>query len=177
MPSTKESGPQPVTDPISASRKDAEVPGKDWETLRGLTHGAQKQRQSVNVRTAAVALLLILTVSFLGWVLHDHLPALVDFAERVNKGVSTFMANDPKPSPAKQRADDLSAPSTHKKHQAFRARVPDPDRTPDETYDPLTHPFMATAVVDGRRILLVPNNRVIVVDVASGTWKMASESE
>ena len=180
MPSSKESGPQPASDLISATRQHAEVPGASWETLRGLTDGAQKQRQSANVRLAALALLLILTFSFLGWLMHVHLPALVDFGEHVNKAVSTFMANAPKPSPPKQRSDGLSARSTHKKHQSSRARSY-PDRTEktsdDDAYDPLFHAFGAMAIVDGRQIPLVPHNRIIIVDLANGTWKVGSESE
>jgi hypothetical protein len=179
MPSSKESGSQPGTDPLSDSRKDAEVPGASWETLRGLTDGAQKQRRSTNVRIVAFALLLILTFSFLGWLLHIHLPALVDFGEHVNKAVSTFMANAPKPSPPKQRSDGLSARSTHKKHQSSRVRSY-PDRaetTSDDAYEPLFHPFGAMAIIDGRRIPLVPHNRIIIVDLVNGTWKVGSESE
>jgi hypothetical protein len=183
MPSVKESETKQATDPVTAAP--AKIPdklGEEWDSLRGLTNLVQRQRRSANVLTAIFALLLILTFAFVGWVLHDHLPALVDFGKQVSEEVSTFVANQPKPSTATHDANDLSARSAHKKHRSFPARVAYPDRADDsddsdEAYDPLSHPFTATAIVDGRRVPLVPNNRIVVVDVANGTWTMGLEPE
>lgn len=181
MPSAKEAETKQATDRVSAGpAKMPDKPGADWDSLRGLTKSVQQQRRSANVRTAVFALLLVLTFAFLGWVLHDHLPALVDFGEQVRGAVSTLIADQPKPSTATHDASDLSVGSAHKKHRFSPARVTYPDRvddSSDEAYDPLSHPFVATAIVDGRRVPLVPNNRIVVVDVASGTWKLRSESE
>lgn len=181
MPRAKESEPKQAADLVSAApAKIPDKPGAEWDSLRGLTNSVQQRRRPANIRTAAFALLLILTLAFVGWVLHDHLPALVDFGAQVSDAVSTFMASHPQPSTATHGANELSVRSALKKHRSFRARVASPDRgddSPDEAYDPRTHPFVATAIVDGRRVPLVSNNSIVVVDVANGTWKAMSDPE
>jgi hypothetical protein len=169
---TKQSTPLGSAGPT----KEPEKSGETWDSLRGLTKGAQKQRRAGNIRTALLALLLILTFAFMGWVLHDHLPALVSFGKEVGNTVAEFTSQTPKPSEPARSIAVQDQRRAQKKPHSKRAKVRSTDSRLDAAYDPPLHPFYATALIDGRRVFLTSNDTVIVLDIASGRWTTESES-
>jgi hypothetical protein len=170
---TKQSPAAAFADPAKKPAKAAE---ENWDSLRGLTTGVQKQHRAANVRTAVFALLLILTFAFLGWVLHDHFPALVNFGKEVGDTVAKFASEVPKPSEPARSTGVQDQRSAHKKPHSNHAEIRHADSGGDEAQDPLLHPFYATALIDGRRVFLTSNDAVIVLDIASGRWTIESES-
>src|SRR6185437_8135163 len=98
-------------------------PGVTWDNLRGLTKGVQKQHRAANVRTALLALLLVLTFAFLASVLHDHLPALVNFGREVGDTVAKFTSQAPKPSEAARSTAARDQRSAHMKPRSNHAKV------------------------------------------------------
>lgn len=153
--------------------KKPEKTGESWDNLRRLTKSVQKQHRAANARTALFALLLIVTLMFIGWLLHEHLPALVNFGKEVGDTVTKLASNVPKASePARPNAvqDQRSA---HKKPHSNHNKVRHAD---SGSYDPLLHPFYATALIEGRRVFLTSNDTVIVLDIASGRWSIEAET-
>ena len=164
-----------ATDAADPTIKPAKA-GENWDSLRGLATGVQKKRQAANVRTALLALLIILTFAFLGWVLHDHLPGLVDFGKQVGNTVAKFASQAPKPSEPARSAAIRNQRSAHMTLRTHHAEVRHAESRPDAAYDPLLHPFYATALIGGRSVYLTSNDTVIVLDIASGQWSMESGS-
>jgi len=169
---TKESAATVSADPTIKPAK----AGENWDSLRGLATGVQKKHQAANVRTALLALLIILTFAFLGWVLHDHLPGLVDFGKEVGNTVAKFASQAPKPSGPARSAAIRNQRSANMKARSNRAKFRHAESGFDASYDPMLHPFYATALVGGRRVYLTSNDTVIVLDIASGQWSIESES-
>lgn len=155
--------------------KSPQEPGTNWDSLRGLTSNAYQPQRSTKLRTAVLATLLVVALGFLGLVLHNHMPTLVSFGEELSETVHRLASGTPTPSTATHEATVQDVRSPRSKHGSSHARVP--DAQPDQAYDSAFHPFYATAVVGGRRVSLVSNNSVILLDVASGTWKLGSEAE
>jgi hypothetical protein len=169
---TKESA---ATDSADPTIKPAKAAG-NWDSLRGLATGVQKKHRAASFRTALLALLLILTCAFLGWILHDHLPSLVNFGKEVGDTVAKFASDPSKPSKAARSTAARDQRSAHMKPRSNRANVRHAESRPDATYDPLLRPFYATALIGGRRVFLTSNDTVIVLDIASGQWSIESES-
>ena len=147
--------------------------GTDWEGLRGLTKNAYQPHRSTKVRTALLAVLLILGLGLLGFVWHDHMPALVSFGEELSETVHRFASGSPAPSPHEPALSQ--APSARTRRRPTLAPVRDVQPVP--SFDAAFRPFYATALVGGHRVSLVSNNNVVVLDVAGGTWKYSSELE
>jgi hypothetical protein len=158
-------------DPI----KSPQDPGTNWDSLRGLTSNAYQPQRASRLRTALLATLLVVALGSLGLLLHNHMPALVSFGEELSETVHRLASGTPTPSAATHETTVQDVRGPRSKHASSHARVP--DFQPDQAYDSAFHPFYATAVVGGRRVSLVSNNSVILVDVASGTWKLGSEAE
>lgn len=158
--------------PIAGSADPAKAPaktGENWDSLRGLAIGVQKQHRAVIVRTVFLALLILTTLIFVGWVLHEHIPALVSFGKEVGETVAKFSANVPKPSePA--RSTSVQDQRTRKKSLPNHLRVRQAVVRSDPAYDLLNRPFYATAIIGGRRVFLASNDGTIVLDIASGRW-------
>jgi hypothetical protein len=170
--STKESA---ATDSADPTLKPAKA-GENWDSLRGLANGVQKQHRASNVRTALLALLLILTFAFVGSVLHDHLPGLVDFGKQVGNRVAEFSSQAPKPSEPARSTAVRDQRNANMKARSNRVKVRHAESGPSAAYDPLLQPFYATALIDGRRVFLTSNDAVIVLDIATGRWAIESES-
>jgi hypothetical protein len=165
---TNAGSPDPGNTPTKA--------GENWDNLRKLTTGVQKQHRASNVRTGLVALLLILTFAFVAWALHAHLPGLVDFGKEVGDTVAKFTSSIPKPSRSERSNTFHNERRAQKKAHPNYPKVGHANSAPDAVYDPLLHPFYATALIDGRRVFLPSNDTVVVLDVASGRWTIQSES-
>jgi hypothetical protein len=166
----------PAAGPADPTKEPTKAPGENWESLRGLTAGVQKQHRAATVRTTLLALLLILTFAFVGWALHDHLPAVVNFGKQVGDTVSKLASNAPSPSKPKRRTAAQDQRSARNKPSSNHAKRQLLVSAPQEAYDPLLHPFYATALINGRRVFLTSNNTVIVLDIASGRWTIESSS-
>lgn len=149
--------------------------GTNWDSLRGLTENAYQSRHSTKLRTALLAVLLIVGLGSLGLVLHSHIPALVSFGEELSETVHQLASGSPTPSTADRGTalPDLRG--------ARKPNKPAPKRAAESQADPphnfAFRPFYATAVVGGRRVSLVSNNSVVMVDMAAGTWTFSSELE
>jgi|GEM_PF-1774973 hypothetical protein len=149
--------------------------GTDWDSLRGLTKNVPQKPRSTWLRTALLAVLLIVALAFLGLLLHDHMPALVSFGQELSETVHRFASGTPTPSTAARGPALPDVRRAHSKHASSHVSVP--DYLPEQVDDPAFHPFYATAVIAGRRVALASNNGIVVVDVASGSWNFAPQSE
>lgn len=158
----------------SAPVKPPQDPGTNWDTLRGLTSNAYQLPRSTRLRTTLLALLLIVALGSLGLVLHNHMPALVSFGEQLSETVHRFAAGSPAPS----MPHEAALPDLRRARKQIRpSRAPVAESQPDQAYDPAFHPFYATAVVGGRRVALVSNNSIVMLDMDNGTWTFDSELE
>lgn len=149
--------------------------GTNWESLRGLTKNAYHVRRSTRLRTALLAVLLMVGLGSLGLVLHNHMPVLVSFGEEVSETVHQLVSESPTPSTAERGTALPDLRGARKQARSSRATVA--DSQPDQAYDPAFHPFYATAIVGGRRVALVSNHSIVVLDMDNGTWKFGAESE
>ncbi len=149
-------------------------PASDWESLRGLTTNVYQKRPSTRLRTALLVVLLIVGFASLGVLLHNHMPALMNLGEQLSETVDRLASPTPTPSTGARASELPDLRPAHNKHRSSHAV---PDFPPEQAYDPAFHPFYATAVIDGRRIALLPNHNVVVLDMGSGTWNFASETE
>jgi len=148
----------------------------EWESLRGLTRNAyQQRRRSTALRTTLLAVLIIVSLGSLGLLLHNHVPALVSFGQELSDTFDRLTSAAPTPSSATHGTAVPDLRSTRTSRRTSHAAVP--DSPPDQAYDPISHPFYATAVIGGRRVALASNNGIVVLDVASGTWDFAPQSE
>ena len=149
--------------------------GTDWESLRGLTKNTHQPDRSTKARPVLLAVLLIVGLASLGLVLRSHIPALVTFGEEVGETVHQLVSASPTPSTATRGTalPDLRGP----RKQPRSSRMQVVESQPDQSYDPAFHPFYATAVVEGRRVALVSNHSVVVLDMDNGTWKFGAELE
>lgn len=150
-------------------------PGSDWESLRGLTTNVYQKQPSTRLRTALLAILLMVGFASLGLLLHNHMPALVSLGKELSETVDRLTSPTPTPSTAARASELPDFRAAHNKHRSSHATVP--DFSSEQAYDPSSHPFYATAVIDGRRISLRPNHNVVILDMGSGTWNFASETE
>ncbi|HKU20989.1 MAG TPA: hypothetical protein VJQ50_08250 [Terriglobales bacterium] len=149
--------------------------GTDWDSLRGLTKNVPQKPRSTWLRTALLAVLLIVALAFLGLLLHDHMPALVSFGQELSETVHRFASGTPTPSTAAHGAALPDLRRARSKHRASNFSVP--ESLPEQVDDPAFRPFYATAVIAGRRVALASNNGIVVLDVATGSWNFASQSE
>jgi len=162
---------------LDPAKKPANAAGENWDSLRGLTAGVQRQHRAASVRTALFAALLILTFALSGWVLHDHLPALVNFGKEARDTVARLASSPPKPSEPTHSTALQDQRSAHKNPHSNRDKVRYANSGPNAANDPLLHPFYATVLIDGRRVFLTSNDEVVVLDIASGRWKIESEPQ
>jgi len=158
---------EPVKSPTTLS--------SDLEMLRGITQNAYQVRRLPNLRMPLLILLLIAALCWVGLVLHNHMPALVSLGQELTQKVYQLTSASPTPSavrPAPARADLRVRPA---RRHFIPGRVSVLES--QQAYDPASHPFYATAVIGERRISLMPNDRIVVLDVAAGTWNFASKVE
>lgn len=149
--------------------------GTEWESLRGLTKNAYQPRRSTRFRTALLAVLLMVALGSLGLVLHNYMPSLVSFGEELSETVHQLASGTPTASTAARGTALPDLRDAHKVNRSPRVRVAESQA--NQPYDLGFRPFYATAVVGGRRVSLVSNNSVVVLDMADGTWKFGSELE
>jgi hypothetical protein len=145
--------------------------GTNWENLRGLTKNAYQSHRSTQLRTALLAALLIVGLGSLGLVLHNHVPALVSFGAELSETVHRLASGSPTPAPHEPALSEVP----HARSRRRPTIAPVREAQPVPTFGPEFHPFYATVVVGGRRVSLVSNNNIVVLDVAGGTWKYSSE--
>jgi hypothetical protein len=166
---------EPKTDAPSARVDSPQNVGTNWDNLRGLASNAHQQQRSTRLRTALLAVLLIVGLGSLGLVLHNHVPALVSFGQELSETVHQLASGSPTPSTA---ARETALPDLRgARKQSRPSRVPVAQSQAEQSYDPAFHPFYATAIVGGRRVALVSNNSIVVLDMDNGTWKFGSELE
>jgi hypothetical protein len=149
--------------------------GTDWESLRGLTKNTYQPDRSPKVRAGLLAILLVVSLGSLALVLHNDMPALVTFGEEVSETVHQLVSASPTPSTAARGTALPDLRGARKQPRSSRMQVV--ESQPDQSYDPAFHPFYATAVVEGRRVALVSNQSVVVLDMDNGTWKFGAELE
>lgn len=150
--------------------------GTSWDSLRGITGKAYEQHRSTRVRTALWSVLLIVGLASLGLVLHNYMPALVSFGEELSDTVQQLASRSPTPSSAARETAVPDLRGARKQVRPSRTRVAE-SQAEDQPYELGFRPFYATALVGGRRVSLVSNNSVVVLDMANGTWKFGSELE
>jgi hypothetical protein len=167
---------EPKTGVSSAQLNSPQDGGSNWESLRGLTKNAYQPHRSTRLRTALLAMLLIVALGSLGLVLRNHMPALVSFGEELKETVHQLTERSPTPSTASRGTAVPDLHGERKQVRPSRTRVAE-SQPEDQPYDLAFRPFYATAVVGSRRVSLVSNNSVVVLDMASGTWKFDSELE
>ena len=149
--------------------------GTNWDDLRGLTKAAYQPKPSTRLRTALLAVLLIVALGSVGLVLHNHMPALVSFSEQLSETFDRLASRSPTPSTA---AHEVALPDLRSARGKRRAsHTPVQNSQPEQAYDPAFHPFYATVVIGGRHVPLMSNNSIVVLDMANGTWKLDSELE
>jgi hypothetical protein len=179
-PGKSETGKNDLTAASSAPAKTSGELGQDWDTLRGLTKNTYQKSRPPRALAVLLVLSLVVALAAGAWLLYGHWSAVSGFADKVGEAIYTFITNPPKPSPPAPDTDTSALPSRHVKPRLSRSRVSDaeiPKSQPDELSDLLPRPFIATALVGGRKLYLVSKNRMVILDVASGTWKIASEVE
>lgn len=162
----------------TASSETAKKPldtGSDWESLRGLTTNVYQKQPSTRLRTALLAVLLMVGFASLGLLLHNHMPALVSLGEELSDTVSRLTSPVPTPSTTTHGSDLPDLRHAHSRRRASHASGP--GSPPEQADDPTFRPFYATAVIEGRRVSLHSNNNIVVLDVGRGTWNFASETE
>ena len=164
-------------EPVSpGALKPSQDLGADWDSLRGLTKNTYQQRRpSTALRTVLLAILLIVGLGSLGLLFHNHMPALVNFGQELSDTFDRLTSGSPTPSVATHEATVPDLRSARNRRQPNHVLVP--DLQADQVYDPISHPFYATTVIGGRRVALASNNGIVVLDVASGTWDFAPQSE
>ncbi|HEV2117651.1 MAG TPA: hypothetical protein VGR48_16575 [Terriglobales bacterium] len=149
--------------------------GTNWDDLRGLTKAAYQPKPSTRLRTALLAVLLVVALGSVGLVLHNHMPALVSFGEELSQTFDRLASRSPTPSTAAHEVPLPDLRSARGKRRVTPAPVLDAQS--EQAYDPTFHPFYATAVVGGRHVPLMSNNSIVVLDMGNGTWKFGSELE
>lgn len=158
----------------SATAKPLDPPS-DWESLRGLTTNAYQKQPSTRLRTALLAVLLMVGLASLGLLLHNHMPALLNLGEQLSETVDRLTSPTPAPSTAARASELPDLRPAHNKHRSSHATVS--DFPTEQAYDPAFHPFYATTVIEGRRVPLRASNSIVVLHVGDGTWNFASETE
>ncbi len=166
---------EPKTTVPSANVNPPQDADTHWESLRGLTKNAYQVRRSTRLRTVLLAVLLMVGLGSLGLVLHNHIPALVSFGEEVSETVHQLVS--PSPTPATAARETALPDLRGARSQARSSRKQVAESQPDQAYDPAFHPFYATAIVGGRRVALVSNHSIVVLDMDNGTWKFGGELE
>lgn len=149
--------------------------GSNWDSLRGLTRNVPQKPRSTWLRTVLLAVLLLVGLAALGLLLHNHMPALVNFGQELSETVHRIASGTPTPSTAERgpALPDLRRPRS--KHHVSQASVP--NSPPAQADDPAFHPFYATAIIGGRRVSLRSSNSIVVLDMGRGTWNFAGEFE
>jgi hypothetical protein len=163
-------------DVLSAQVNPPQNGDTNWEDLRGLTTNAYEPHRSTRLRSALVAVLLIVGLGSLGLVLHNHVPALVSFGEELKETVHQLTEGPPTPSTASNGTALRDLRSSRKKVRPARTRVAE-SQPEDQPYDLSFRPFYATAIVGGRRVSLRSNHSIVLLNMDNGTWKFGSELE